>query len=161
MSLTVLTAIVLGPRSQSAENDSPWTDLWPRNADIFPVVASVLSGNTSAIEGFAGFAVIDVFSVQNNLDRDLLKIVSLRGRRSRGKGKEIRARDRARRRREEENLPFLSPSRAQIPPSPSPFNACHAGYDFPGAPCIIIKMCYKMKKLGSSLIVVYDWKPLQ
>ena len=103
-----------------------------------------------------------VFSVQNNLDRDLLKIVSLRGRRSRGKGKEIRAPDRARRRREEENLPFLSPSRAQIPPSPSPspFNAFHAGYDFPGVPCIIIKMCYKMKKSGSSLIVVYDWKPL-
>ena len=25
-------------------------------------------------------------------------------------------------------VPFLSPSRAQIPPSPSPFNACHAGY---------------------------------
>ena len=25
-------------------------------------------------------------------------------------------------------VPFLSPSRAQIPSSPSPFNACHAGY---------------------------------
>ena len=24
-------------------------------------------------------------------------------------------------------VPILSPSRAQIPPSPSPFNACHAG----------------------------------
>ena len=24
----------------------------------------------------------------------------------------------------------LSPSRAQIPPSPSPFNACHAGYTY-------------------------------
>jgi len=35
-----------------------------------------------------------------------------------------RARDRARGRREE--VPFLSPSRAQIPASP--FNACHAGY---------------------------------
>ena len=39
---------------------------------------------------------------------------SLCGRRSKGKGKGIRARD-------------LSPSRAQTPPSPSPFNACHAG----------------------------------
>ena len=47
--------------------------------------------------------------VGSNLGR-----TSLRGRRSRGKGKRIRARD-------------LSPSRAQIPPSPSPFNACHAG----------------------------------
>ena len=26
-------------------------------------------------------------------------------------------------------VPFLSPSRAQIPPSPYPFNVCHAGYD--------------------------------
>ena len=43
---------------------------------------------------------------------------SLRRRRSKGKGKGIRARDHA---------PFLSPSRAQIPPSPSPFNVCHAG----------------------------------
>ena len=24
-------------------------------------------------------------------------------------------------------VPFLSPSRAQIPPSPSPFNACYEG----------------------------------
>ena len=72
--LNVLTAIVLGPRSQSPESDSPWTDLWPGNADVFPVVVSLLSGNTSTIEGFA---VINVFSVQNNLDRDLLKIVTL------------------------------------------------------------------------------------
>ena len=28
------------------------------------------------------------------------------------------------------DVPFLSPSRAQIPPSPSPFNACHTGYNF-------------------------------
>ena len=39
----------------------------------------------------------------------------MRGRRSKGKGEGIRARDRAR-------------PRAQIPHSPSPFNACHAGY---------------------------------
>ena len=37
------------------------------------------------------------------------------------KGKGIRERDLARGRR----APFLSPSRAQIPTSPSPFNACH------------------------------------
>ena len=46
-----------------------------------------------------------------------------------GRGRElIRARDRAR--EEGGGEPFLSPSRAQIPPSPSPFNACHAGYVF-------------------------------
>ena len=28
-------------------------------------------------------------------------------------------------------VPFLFPSRAQIPPSPSPFNTCHAGQTFP------------------------------
>ena len=47
---------------------------------------------------------------------------SLRERRSKGKGKGIRARDHARGRRDEGN----ALSRAQI--SPSPFNACHAGY---------------------------------
>ena len=53
---------------------------------------------------------------------------NLRGRRSKGTGKGIRARDRAR--KEEENngllagVPLLFPLlRAQIPPSPSPFNA--------------------------------------
>ena len=50
-------------------------------------------------------------------------ISSLRGRRSKGKGKGIRARDHAQGRRE--GVPFLSPSRAQIPPSR--FNACHEG----------------------------------
>ena len=42
-----------------------------------------------------------------------------------GRGRELRARDRALGRR----VPFLSRalSRAQIPPSPSPLNACHAG----------------------------------
>ena len=51
---------------------------------------------------------------------------SLRGRRSKGKGKRPSARE------EGGGEPFLSPSRAQIPPSPSPspFNACHAGYMF-------------------------------
>ena len=58
---------------------------------------------------------------------------SLRGRRSKGKGKGIRARDHARGRREEGNFLSFLPraphafSRAQIPPSPSPFKACHAG----------------------------------
>ena len=42
---------------------------------------------------------------------------SLRDRRSKEKGKGIRARDHARGRR----VSFLSPSRAKIPPSPSPF----------------------------------------
>ena len=60
------------------------------------------------------------------VNRPLIPVlVSPRGRRSKGKGKGIRARDRARAgggRR----VPFLSPSRAQIPPSP--FNACQAGY---------------------------------
>ena len=54
-------------------------------------------------------------------------LAGLRGRRSKGKGKKgkgIRARDRARGKSEE--VPFLSPSRAQI--SASPFNTCHAGY---------------------------------
>ena len=32
-------------------------------------------------------------------------------------------------------VPFLSPSRAQIPPSSSPFNACHAGYRPHGTHC--------------------------
>ena len=50
-------------------------------------------------------------------------ISSLRGRRSKGKGKGIKARDHAQGRREGD--PFLSPSRAQI--SPSPFKACQAG----------------------------------
>ena len=54
---------------------------------------------------------------------------SLRGRHSKGKGKGIRARDHARGSREK--VPFLSPSRTQIPPSPSPFNACHARYPKP------------------------------
>ena len=40
---------------------------------------------------------------------------SLRGQRSKEKGKGIRTRDHAL-------------SHAQIPPSPSPFNACHVGY---------------------------------
>ena len=58
---------------------------------------------------------------------------SLRGRRSIAKGKGIRARDHPRGRREEGFLSFLprtphSLSRAQIRPSPSPFNTCHAGY---------------------------------
>ena len=54
-------------------------------------------------------------------------LAGLCGRSSKGKGKKgkgIRAQDRARGRREE--VPFLSPSRAQI--SAAPFNACHAGY---------------------------------
>ena len=42
-------------------------------------------------------------------------------------GEGIRAQDHARGRREEGNLNFLSSSRAQIPLSPSPFNACYAG----------------------------------
>ena len=54
-------------------------------------------------------SVVTVFSHFNS---------SLRGRRSKGKRKGIRARDHA------------CPSRARIPPppSPSPFNACYAGY---------------------------------
>ena len=52
---------------------------------------------------------------------------NLRGRRSKGKGKGIRARDRARGRK---GTPRAL-SRAQIPPSPSPFNACRAGYPRP------------------------------
>ena len=32
-------------------------------------------------------------------------------------------------------VPFLSPSRAQIPPSPSSFNVCHAGYRPHGPHC--------------------------
>ena len=47
------------------------------------------------------------------------------------RGREFRARDRARGRREEGQVfLFFLPralSRAQIPPSPSPFNVCHAG----------------------------------
>ena len=55
--------------------------------------------------------------------------VSLRGRRSKGKGKGIRARGHARGRRGTAFLFFLPRgSRAQIPPSPSAFNACHASY---------------------------------
>ena len=46
---------------------------------------------------------------------------SLRGRRSKGKGKGIRERDHA------------LPARAQIPPFPSLFNACHAGYARPNS----------------------------
>ena len=34
-------------------------------------------------------------------------------------------------------VPFLSPSRAQIPPSPFPFNACHAGHMLN-----LAKICY-------------------
>ena len=59
---------------------------------------------------------------QSNLTghaRPSLRRLSLRGRRSKGKGKGIRARDHA------------LPARAQIPPFPSPFNACHAGYARP------------------------------
>ena len=70
-------------------------------------------------------------SVLSHVNNALSMFCSLRGRRSKGKGKGIRGRDRARGRREEGGgEPFLSPSRAQIPPSPSPFNACHAGYVF-------------------------------
>ena len=70
-------------------------------------------------------------SVLSHVNNALSMFRSLRGRRSKGKGKGISGRDRARGRREEGGgEPFLSPSRAQIPPSPSPFNACHAGYVF-------------------------------
>ena len=50
-----------------------------------------------------------------------------------GRGRELggeTAREGGGRREEGGGEPFLSPSRAQIPPSPSPFNACHAGYVF-------------------------------
>ena len=57
---------------------------------------------------------------------------SLPGRRSKGKGKGIRARDHARGRREEGNaFLYILPRAPKFPlsrsPSPSPFNACHAG----------------------------------
>ena len=63
------------------------------------------------------------------------RVTSLCGRRSEGKGKGIRVQHHARRRREEGGgVPFLSPwcdlhaiACAQIPPSPSPFNAGHTG----------------------------------
>ena len=52
---------------------------------------------------------------------------SLRDRRSKGNwGRELERDDRARGRREEGNLSFVP----RAPKSPSPFNACHAGYVF-------------------------------